>query len=199
MDILELEGVNYYVEDPYEHSKLGIINRFHRTIREMLGKYFQSYKTDRWIDVITDIIENYNTRKHRTLGCSPSEMDSEKVADLYIKLNKENEKSMEGFHSFNVGDRVRVLLKRKTFEKGPMKFSEMVYTISRIDGLSFFVMRNGVEKKRGYKYYELVKIGESEEPPERAVKPPKARSSGKKIREIRRGKEASRLEINMRY
>ena len=190
--------IDFYVEEPYEHSKLGIINRFHRTLRDLLNKYFIAYNTDRWIDVIDDIIKNYNTRKHRTLGCSPNDITFERIDKLNERLRFENERSMDGFHSFQVGDKVRVLLKKDKFEKGSLTFSSKIYTISKIDKLSFIVKINNKELKRRYKYYELMKVKESEEPPVLTLQPPKARSANKKTREVRRERERNRLQIDMK-
>ena len=43
-----------------DSHKLGIINRFHRTLKEKILKYFIASETTRWIDVIDRIIKNYN-------------------------------------------------------------------------------------------------------------------------------------------
>ena len=47
----------YFVKG--DSHKLGIINRFHRTIKEKLTKYFIANDTVKWVDVIDKIIYNY--------------------------------------------------------------------------------------------------------------------------------------------
>ena len=40
-----------------DSHKLGIINRFHRTLKEKLLKYFIVSSSTRWIDIINKIIK----------------------------------------------------------------------------------------------------------------------------------------------
>jgi hypothetical protein len=54
--------------------KLGIINRFHRTLKDKLTKYFSSHDTVKWIDVIDNIINNHKV--HRVIGVEPFKANS---------------------------------------------------------------------------------------------------------------------------
>ena len=45
-------NIEHFVEESVIHSKLGIINRFHRTLRNLLNKYMIHLNTKRWIDLI---------------------------------------------------------------------------------------------------------------------------------------------------
>ena len=56
-----------------DSHKLGIINRFHRTLKEKILKYFIASETTRWVDVIDIIIKNYNNTINRTIGCTPTD------------------------------------------------------------------------------------------------------------------------------
>ena len=40
--------------------KLGIINRFHRTLQEKLITYFINSNTVKWVNAVDDIIYNYD-------------------------------------------------------------------------------------------------------------------------------------------
>ena len=53
-------GIEHFVETSGVHSKLGIINRFHRTLRNILTKIMIHRKSHVWIDIIDDAIKNYN-------------------------------------------------------------------------------------------------------------------------------------------
>ena len=77
-------GVEHFVETAGEHTKLGIINRFHRTLRDLLNKMMTHDNSKKWIDYIGDVIHNYNHRIHRTLGKSPIEMSLDDVGRLNI-------------------------------------------------------------------------------------------------------------------
>ena len=68
----------------YDH-KLGIINRWHRTIKEQLAAYFDSVDTVKLIDIINKIVNNYNNTKHRGIyGFKPID-----VNDYYENLRSE--------------------------------------------------------------------------------------------------------------
>jgi hypothetical protein len=51
-------------------NKLGIIDRFIRTIRELIEKYYDitGHRTDNINDVMKSMIDTYNTKSHRTLN-----------------------------------------------------------------------------------------------------------------------------------
>ena len=51
----------YFIKD--DSHKLGIINRFHRTLKEILTtKYFVSATTVKWCKVIDTHVDNYNNK-----------------------------------------------------------------------------------------------------------------------------------------
>ena len=50
--------------------------------------------TNRWIDIIGNVIHNYNHRIHRTLGKSPNDMTYRDVSKLKKKLRIKNKPSI---------------------------------------------------------------------------------------------------------
>ena len=50
------------------HTKQAIVERVHRTIREMIGRYMQINNTKKYIDVLPKLVENYNNTQHSTTG-----------------------------------------------------------------------------------------------------------------------------------
>jgi len=97
-------GIEHFVEVAGLHSKLGIINRFHRTLRDLLTKMMVHFRSDRWVDFIADAIHNYNWKKNRVLGVSPMEMSDIERARLNRRLMIENRESVSRLDSFHVGD-----------------------------------------------------------------------------------------------
>ena len=75
-----------------DSNKLGIINRWHRTIKEKLVKYFDSFDTVRWIDIIDKIVYKYNHTKNRGIGYKPIEVNDfiENMIRQKKKLEGEN-------------------------------------------------------------------------------------------------------------
>ena len=71
--------------------KLGIINRFHRTLKEKLTKYFVNNDTVKWVDAIDDIIYNYNHSVNRGIGIEPYKVNNfieQKIIENKTEKNK---------------------------------------------------------------------------------------------------------------
>ncbi len=62
------------------HERMARLDRFVLSLR-WLSKIilFKITHVHRWIDVLQDLITNYNTRKHRILKMSPAEMTHDDV------------------------------------------------------------------------------------------------------------------------
>lgn len=149
--------VEHYVETSGEHSKLGLINRFHRTYRDLLNKMMTHNKSKRWIDFTKDAIINYNNRIHRTLGKAPEQMKRDDIPKLNQNLRIANRDSVSRMLEFNEGDPVRYLLKKSVFGKGGKRYSNEVFIVTGREGFNIQITDehgNVLEKK----YWELMKI-----------------------------------------
>lgn len=60
-------GIELEVGEPNTHYRLARTDRFHKTLRQRIGEHFERANTHRWIDVLPDIVANYNSAPHRTL------------------------------------------------------------------------------------------------------------------------------------
>jgi hypothetical protein len=59
------------------HQRLARVDRYHRTLREQIGRLMASRGSRRvWFDKLPDLVEGYNNATHRTLGMSPVEMNA---------------------------------------------------------------------------------------------------------------------------
>ena len=56
--------------------KAALVERFNRTIKDLLYRYFTSHNTKRWIDILQDKVYAYNHRENRTIGCAPSDVQT---------------------------------------------------------------------------------------------------------------------------
>ena len=72
--------------------KLGIINRFHRTLKENLSKYFVTKKTVKWINVIDKIIDVYNNTVNEGIKCTPEEAHEDPITMNSIMYEKKTKK-----------------------------------------------------------------------------------------------------------
>lgn len=113
--------------------KAAIVERWNRTLKTKLWKYFTAYNTYKWIDVIQDIVFAYNHRKHRTLGRTPASVNRNNAmivwAHLYGRPGPINSRS-----DIQIGDIVRISKVKATFEKGYLpNWTEEIFTVCGIN------------------------------------------------------------------
>ena len=132
-----------------ESHKLGIINRFHRTLKEKLLKYFIATQQLTWIDVIDEIIKNYNNTKNRTTGFTPAFASKGLVQSVIIK-NAEYKtfdiEENEPIKMDNLGEYCRIKIKKGIFDKSSIKYSSEIYKIISISKSSVIVELNDIKK-----------------------------------------------------
>jgi transposase InsO family protein len=131
-----------------DHPSLGIIDRFARTLKQRITDLFLGSGVNTWINDFDDIITDYNNSKNRgILNLKPIEASNPENIPLLVHLNylKSLKNKMES--DLNVGDKVRIFIK-KDFDKGTEPaFSNEVYTIRHIRGKTI-ILNNGVNKRR---------------------------------------------------
>ena len=122
-----LNGVNLY--STYGIAKAAYIERFNRTLKGIMYKLFTIKQNRRWIDILENIITQYNNKKHSSTGLKPKELYSEKT-----KIPNEVEILPDKKPKFLVNDRVRISYKRReTFDKAYLpNWTYEIFTISEI-------------------------------------------------------------------
>ena len=122
-----------------DSHKLGIINRFHRTLKDKILKYFIANDTTRWIDVIDEIIKNYNnTRNSGIYNFTPKEASKPMIQNYIINKKIEESQGIEKINDedkdehFSIDDKVRIKIKSDIFDKGKLKYGEYIYTITQV-------------------------------------------------------------------
>jgi hypothetical protein len=58
------------------HQRLARVDRYHRTLREQIGRLMASRGDNRWADKLPELVTGYNNAVHRTLGMTPVEMNA---------------------------------------------------------------------------------------------------------------------------
>lgn len=129
-----------------QNSKASIAERVIRTIRGRLYRYFQKERTHRYIDVLPDVVENYNSTPHRSLGgLTPKEVNSDNEADvwaqLYLKRNSQNKSSnlikkekkrvKNIKFRFKLNDLVRLSHLKHIFRRGYNQFTGEIFKIAK--------------------------------------------------------------------
>ena len=130
--ILKKRGIKIY--STHNDEKCSVVERWNRTIKTQLWKYFSANGTYRYLDVLQLLIDKYNKTKHRSTGFPPIEArkpkNREKVfKNLYSKKIQEREITPK----FKLGDPVRISRKKPLFDKGyTINWTHKIYTIAEV-------------------------------------------------------------------
>ena len=139
------------------HSSLGIINRFCRTIRDMLFKS-KSLTLD-------EAIEIYNNSYHRMIGMKPKDMQNDsELEEMYIsKSIFENKAKIKKLHeNIKVGSKVRFINEYENkLKKIRYKLSPYYYIVDSIDNFKAAIMAKDGSIK-SVPLYRIVKLKPSE-------------------------------------
>ena len=155
--LLKQHQIDHTTALPGEHRKQGCVERFNQSLRTWIEQYLTVQKTKKWVDIMPEILEHYNNRKHRTLGVAPASMTREDEDDLRGQMYDATEQVRAQVNSIQPGDRVRILMHKKAFGKGRLRWSDNVYTVDkRVPNSYTFKL---VETEVPQKYSDIQLVG----------------------------------------
>lgn len=127
-DLMNRCKINLY--STYSNLKASICERFNRTLKNKMWIQFNLRGNHKWIDILPDLIAEYNSRIHRTTKTKPKDVTTAieaHILDRYIEAEDGVVKS-----KFKIGDKVRVSKAKQMFEKGyTPNWSTEIFTIHR--------------------------------------------------------------------
>jgi transposase InsO family protein len=130
-DLFKKHGIQWF--STQNETKAQVVERFNRTLKTRMWKYFTETKTKNWVDILQDLIHNYNNSYHRSIKMTPHEASLEKNSKkVYNNLFPQTQNNLKKPY-FSIGDRVRISKKRKDFHKGYLpNFTNELFIISKI-------------------------------------------------------------------
>jgi hypothetical protein len=135
-----------------EIYKNPIVERFNGTLARNINKFRTLFKRYDWYKYLPDVVFNYNNTYHKTIKNTPN--------DIFFNNEMNNQKVIILPKVFNVGEKVRKVIKKKIFEKGDITtHSQEVYIITDAKGKKYKI-NDGTD--RWYKPYELKMANEVE-------------------------------------
>lgn len=112
-------------------TKAAICERFNRTLKTRLFKYFTGKNTLRWVDILDKILYSYNNRYHRSIKMPPSQVtkrNEHKVRKILFGNNLKSRKK-----TMKIGDSVIIAKQKKSFDKGYLPgWKKHPYTIADV-------------------------------------------------------------------
>jgi len=172
-------GVELYLTENAEKSS--VVERWNRTMKEKMFKYFTANNTNKYIDVIGDFVERYNNMRHSSIKMTPAEASKKEnevrvYRNLYPDLKRRPMRA-----KFKTGDKVRILKKKGLFKKGfTPNWTEEVFTVLKIQRTNPVTYKitdyNGEETQGTFYEQELQKTSQEVFRIEKVVKKGKTKS-----------------------
>lgn len=114
---LKSENIQHFSTD--SDKKASICERFNRTLKEKMWKVFTQNDDHKWVNILDDLVSNYNNSYHRSIKMTPIEASKlENSGIVYENLFPDEKPNVSSKTKFKVGDTVRITKYKKIFDKG---------------------------------------------------------------------------------
>ena len=154
--------IHYY---SYSELKAAVVERFNRTLKSKLYKYFTYQKSNQYVKVLPLIVLSYNNTTHSAHGTAPNDVTKRNQKKIWKILYEKYLKTKPGIPKFQVGNNVRISKTRKQFQKGYLqRYTQEVFKIKQIKysiPVTYQLKDSNDEIIEGFFYEpELIKVTE---------------------------------------
>jgi hypothetical protein len=128
--VLKDESIELF--SSYSNHKASMVERFNRSIKSLMYKYFTANSTNRWLQALQPLVDTYNTRRHRSIGMPPASVNASNAHKVYAKLYSERGCMKPGV-MYEGGDLVRINKAKGNFEKGYLpNYTQEIFRIRTV-------------------------------------------------------------------
>ncbi|KAF4518578.1 hypothetical protein B566_EDAN015729 [Ephemera danica] len=114
-------------------TKSMIVERWNRTLKSKMWKYFTYKNSFRYIDAVQHMVKSYNESRHSSTKFAPIEVKETNVLEVFRNLYNNESFMNHNTPKFHIDDRVRISREKHVFEKGYVtNFSEEIFKIHKI-------------------------------------------------------------------
>ena len=136
--------------------KASMVERFIKTLKGRLERYFTENNTERWIDVLQDISAALNNSINRSIGMAPIDVNFETQKLVFKTLY--GSQTPPSDCQFQLGDLVRIPLPKNIFTKGyKAAWTKELYKVTRVwktGNLCYYEISDLSEEKIDKKFYK---------------------------------------------
>lgn len=79
-NLMKQYAINHYTT--FSIKKAAIVERFNRTLKGKMWKRLHYNGSFKWIDLLNDLIDEYNHTKHRVIGMPPSKVSKQNEQEI---------------------------------------------------------------------------------------------------------------------
>ena len=103
----------------FNEGKAVVVDRFNRTLGEMIQKHLTARNTSKYIAILQKLIDEYDNRHYSSIKMTPFEASDPKNRDKVLNNLYSDIKGVKRRKPrFRVDDGVRIYRYKRTFEKG---------------------------------------------------------------------------------
>ena len=108
-----------------------MVERFNRTLKTRMWKYFMAKNTRVYIDILQDIVQGYNSSYHRSIGRAQASVSLLNVGQVRRKLYGKSWIKPRREFKFKLGDQVHISKSRS--KKGYLpSWTHEIFTVTKI-------------------------------------------------------------------
>jgi hypothetical protein len=135
-DFLSERDVKFFTANNPD-IKAAIVERFNRTLKGKMWRFFTHKNTTRYVDVLPQLLKSYNNTVHSSIKMAPSEVSVLNQIEVYKNIYGEKGSNPERRppirYKFKVGEHVRIQKEKLKFEKGyEATFTKETFVIDRL-------------------------------------------------------------------
>ena len=129
-DFLKKHNVDHF--STQGDTKASVVERFNRTLKERLYRFFTAKNTLNYRDALPAVVKGYNFSSHSSIGMPPDQVTISNSAKVWERLYGGRWKRPQTVR-WQVGDRVRLNKKFHTFKKSYLPgWTEEVFIVDRV-------------------------------------------------------------------
>ncbi|CAB4010659.1 integrase core domain-containing [Paramuricea clavata] len=116
----------------YSDKKAAVVERFNRTLKALMWKCFYSASTYKWLDILQDLTDNYNSSVNRSIKTTPASVNESNWTEVWKTLFSHN-LGKPSEPKFAVGESVRISKYKSVFTKGyEANFTKELFTVTEV-------------------------------------------------------------------
>lgn len=131
--LMNNSNINHY--STFSEKKAAIVERFNRTLKTAMYKKFSERGSYVWHDILSNLIKDYNEKKHRTIGMKPIQVNKANEGEVLKRIKKITKPALDKKppFKFSIGDEVRLNKYKHIFAKGYLpNWTNEVFTVHRV-------------------------------------------------------------------
>lgn len=110
---------NFHLHSTFSTKKAAIVERFNRTLKNKMWKQFSFLGSYKWIDILPELLNEYNNTKHSTIKMCPNQVNATNEFYLMTTVyNHQRSLALKSEPKFRLGDFVRISKYKHIFDKG---------------------------------------------------------------------------------